>query len=271
MPDLRIIRERDSHIRRIVEEFMPLALEFTARGSLPKTSGVFLSFVASTEFIKDGILDLAETENVYASKILFRSLIEHFLRFHYLWFRVLAEKSDAAAEEYLKQGSIKEALQVGRSWKRVAKNLGRDSGVTLHDALRDVLKEEIAGLSNKEIDQQASQFEYARMIEYIFEKVKWSNDEDIPFVLKFIPNYSDLSCFVHGAPGAMSIMRNLEGQGQLTTDLINMAELAFDMAGTVKMFSLLTFCQYDKQFSSPYLKISKLLRPEANNPSAKTP
>ena len=66
-------------------------------------------------------------------------------------------------------------------------------------------------------------------------------------------------------------MRDLEGQGQLTTDLINMAELAFDMAGTVKILSLLTFCQYDKRFSSPYLKISKLLRPEANNPSAKTP
>jgi hypothetical protein len=34
---------------------------------------------------------------------------------------------------------------------------------------------------------------------------------------------------------------------------INMAELALHMAGDVKMLSLPAFCQYDKQFSSPYL------------------
>jgi hypothetical protein len=259
MLDVRIVRERDSHVRRTVEEFMPLALEFTARGPIPKTSGVFLSFVASTEFIKDGVLDLAETENVYASKILFRSLIEHFLRFQYLWFRVSEEKNEAAAEDYVKQGLIKENLQVGKSWKRVARILGRDSGLTPHDALRDILTD-AANLSNKEIDQQASQFEYARIIEYIFKKVKWSKGEEVPFLLKIIPNYSDLSCFVHGAPGAMNIMRSLDGRGELTADLINMAELAFQMAGGVKTFSLLTFCQYDDKFRSPYLKIVELLR-----------
>jgi hypothetical protein len=258
VPDICSLRERDSEIHGTVEEFMPLALEFLKEGPIPKTSEVFLSFIASTEFIKNGILDLAETGNVYAAKVLSRSLIEHFLRFQYIWFRVSEEKSDAAAKDYLKRGLFKEALQIGRSWKQVARILGRESGRTLHEGLTDVIKE-AADYSNKEINEQASQYEHRRIIEYIFEKMERPTGEEIPFLLKIIPNYSDLSCFVHGAPGAMSIMGSIERKGTLTADLLNMAELAFQMAGSVKMFSLLTFCQYDKKFSAPYLKVVKLL------------
>lgn len=254
-----LLRERDSEMHRTVEEFMPLALEFAEHGPIPKTSRMFLAFIASTEFIENGIFDLAETENVYAAKVLFRSLIEHDLRFQYLWFRTSEEKNDAAAEDYLKYGRFKEILQVAKVWKRVAKILGRESSLTPHEALKDVAKD-AAGYSNKEINERASQFEYARIIEFIFEKMKPPNGEKLPFLLKILPAYSDLSCFVHGAPGAMSILGTLEGQGELTAELLNTAELAFQMAGSVKMFSLLTFCQYDKKFSSPYLKIDNLLR-----------
>ena len=177
---IHLVRERDSEIHRTVEEFMPLALEFAEQGPIPKTSRVFLSFVASTEFIKNGIFDLAETENVYAAKILFRSLIEHDLRFQYVWFRTSEEKSDAAAEDYLKYGRFKEVLQVAKSWKRVAKILGREPSITPHEALKDVVKD-AGGYSSKEIDERASQFEYARIIEYIFEKVKPRKGEEIHF------------------------------------------------------------------------------------------
>ena len=257
--DIDLIREWDSEIDETVEEFMPLALEFTAKEPIPKTCSVFLSFIASTEFIKNGILDHAEAENVYAAKILFRSLIEHDLRFQYIWFRASEEKSDAAAEDYLKHGMFKESLQIARSWKRVAKILGRDSCLTAHDALRSVIKA-TAAYSNKEIDEQSSQFEYARIIEYIFKKLKWRKNGDVPFLLKILPSYSDLSCFVHGSPGAMNIMGSLQAKEELAADLLNTAALAFQTAGSVKLFSLLTFCQYDKRFRSPYLKVDKLLR-----------
>jgi hypothetical protein len=156
---LDILHKRDSELHQTVEEFMPLALEFSEKGPIPKTAGVLLSFIASTEFIKNGILDLVETENAYAKYILFRSLIEHFLRFQYIWLRFAEEKSDAPAEAYLK-----EALQLARSWKRVARILGHDSGLTPHEVLKLVIKES-AGHTAKEIDEQASQFEYAKIIE----------------------------------------------------------------------------------------------------------
>jgi hypothetical protein len=184
---------------------------------------------------------------------------EHFLRFQYVWFRVSEEKSDAAAEAYLKHGLFKETLQIARSWKRVAKIIGRESILTAHEAGREVIKE-AADSSNRDIDEQASGFEYARIIEYIFGKMKRGEVKEIPFLLSIIPNYSDLSCFVHGAPGAMNIMARLEQKGKLMADLLNAAELASQIAGSVKMFSLLTFYQHDVKFGSPYRKVAKLLR-----------
>jgi hypothetical protein len=257
--DFDLVRERDSEIHRTVEEFMPLALEFAEQGPIPKTARVFLSFIASTEFIKNGIFDLAETENVYAAKILLRSLIEHGLRFQYLWFRTSQEKSDVAAEDYLNYGRFKELLQGGKSWKRIARILGRESSLSPHEALKDVAKD-AASFSRKEIDERISQFEYARIIEYIFEKLRPRDGEELPFILKILPTYGDLSCFVHGAPGAMTFLGGLTGERELTTNLLNTAHLAFQMAGSVKLFSLLTFCQYDKKFNSPYLKIDRSLR-----------
>jgi hypothetical protein len=35
--------------------------------------------------------DLAETKNAYTAKILFRRLIEHLMRFQWIWFRVSEE------------------------------------------------------------------------------------------------------------------------------------------------------------------------------------
>lgn len=240
--DISLVRERDSEIDQTIEEFMPLAVKLTKQGPIPNTFRVFLSFIASTEFIKDGVLDMAETENIYAAKILFRALIEHFLRFQYLWLRVCEEKSDAAAEDYLKQGLFKETLQIARSWKRVAKILGRNSRLTAREAVRDVIKE-AADYSNRELEDQASQFEYAKIIEYIFEKMKPGEAEEIPFLLKIIPNYGDLSCFVHGSQGAMNLMASLEHEGKLMEDVLDAAELASRIAGSVKMLSLLTFFQ----------------------------
>jgi hypothetical protein len=76
-----------------------------------------------------------------------------------------------------------------------------------------------------------------------------------------IPEYSDLSSLVHGAPAAIGMMAALRDEKKLAAELIKTAELAFHMAGSVKMFSLLTFFQYDKKFGPPYSKIASLVRP----------
>ena len=239
---------------------MPMAIEFGHGPPISKTVNVFLSFIASTEFIKNGIFDLADAENIYAVKILFRSLIEHCFRFQYIWFRVCEEKSDAPAEDYLKFASFKEGLLTGKSWKRVAKILGHDSPLTPYEALKAITPE-LASYSHKEIDRRASQFDFASVVEHICRKLKLPNgNEKLPFPLAMIPEYSDLSSFVHGAPAAIQVMAGLQDEKELDAELIKTAELAIQAAGSVKMFSLLTFFQYDKRFGPPYSKIDKQVR-----------
>ena len=260
MIDLSAIDRRDSEIHAIVEEFMPLATELARASPISKTASVFLSFIASTELIKNGILDLAKSENAYAAKVLFRSLIEHFLRFQYIWVRVCEEKSDVTPEEYLKFSSFKEGLLIGKTWKRVAKLLGQDSPLTPYEALKAIIPD-IASYSNKEIDKRASQFDLANVVEHICRKLKLPKDsKKLPIPLAMIPEYGDLSSFVHGAPAAIQIMAGLQDEKKLAAELTKMAELAFQIAGSVKMFSLLTFFQYDKKFGPPYSRIANLVR-----------
>lgn len=266
MTALEILQERNSDIHEIVEEFMPRVVAFLKSGPIPKTTTVFLSFIANTDFIKNGILDVAETENVYAVKILFRSLIEHFLRFQYIWFRICEEKSDTAAEEYLKFSSFKDGLLAGKSWKRVAELLGEDVDITPYDALKNIMPE-LASHSAKEVSERTAKFQLAKIIQYIVGKAKTNADrEKLGFPLSVIPEYSNLSCYVHGSPGVHALMAELKDEAQVEADLLKTADLALHMATSVKMFSLITFFQYDKSFGAPYAKIAKLVHSLGDKP-----
>jgi len=259
MIELSALLERDAQIHGIVEEVMPMAIEFGHGPPIPKTVNVFLSFIASTEFIKNGIFDLVEAENIWATKILFRSLIEHFFRFQYIFFRACEEKGDGVAEDYLKFSSFKEGLLIGKSWKRVAKILGQDSPLTPYEALKDLIPD-IGSYSRREIDKRASQFDFANVLEHICGKLRLPTENgSVPFPLTMIPEYSDLSSFVHGAPAAIQIMNSMQDEGKLAAELIHTAELAFQAAGSVKVFSLLVFFQHDKRFGPAYSKITKLV------------
>jgi hypothetical protein len=191
--DLDALREREARLAGITPEFMSAAIEFATSGPIPRTANVFLSFITRTEFIKNGILDLVETDNTYAMKILFRSLIEHVFRFQYIWLRVCEEKNDEAAEEYLRFSEFKEGILIGKSWKRIAKILGLDSPLTAYDAFRDIVPE-AGSYSAKEIDQKTAQVDFANLIQSVFERLKLPRDShNVPFPLTLIPEYCDLS------------------------------------------------------------------------------
>lgn len=260
MTDLETLEEHDSEIHEIVEEFMPRALPLMKAGPIPKTVTAFLSFIASTNFIKSGILDLIETDNTYSVNILFRTLIEHFLRFQYIWFRVNEEKNDSAGAEYLKFCSYREGLLIGKSWKRVGELLENDSDLSVYDAL----KESVPGValhSEKEIKEGTAQFDLGHIILYIAQKLELrKHDKQASFLLSVIPTYCDLSFYVHGSPGVNSLMAQVADETKRRKCLLNTATIAFDLAASVKTFSLVTFCQYDKSFSQPYLRIEKLRR-----------
>jgi len=60
----------------------------------------------TADTIKLGMISLAEAENVYGASILFRSLIEHYIRFHHLPFRFLEIWRKGDALVFTRDGSV---------------------------------------------------------------------------------------------------------------------------------------------------------------------
>jgi hypothetical protein len=82
-------------------------------------------------------------------------------------------------------------------------------------------------------------------------------------LLKIIPEYSDLSSFVHGGPNADKIMLEFLDKRKRDKELINKIELVFFLTGSIKALSFLVFYQYEKIFGKGYLEINKILKQNA--------
>jgi len=64
----------------------------------------------STKFINESIFNCCENDDLYGIKILFRSLIEHYLRFQLIWFNWVKTQSDTEAKKYLDFTAAREVL-----------------------------------------------------------------------------------------------------------------------------------------------------------------
>ena len=78
--------EIDDKQQELLEQAFPLLMSLREKTEFKKSATTTIAFIGNTNFIKNGIFDLYESQNVYSIKILFRSLIEHYLKFQYLFF-----------------------------------------------------------------------------------------------------------------------------------------------------------------------------------------
>lgn len=76
-------REGDEIISSIIKESGEKILLNLGKYEYPQTFRALFSFFAKTEAIKAAMFEMAESVNIYGMKILYRSLIEHFLKFRH--------------------------------------------------------------------------------------------------------------------------------------------------------------------------------------------
>lgn len=72
MRTIEQIFELDDKLFEIFQENLPSIAEFNNSSIIPKTGNVLLLFITKTNFIKEGIFELYESENLYGITILFR-------------------------------------------------------------------------------------------------------------------------------------------------------------------------------------------------------
>jgi hypothetical protein len=264
MNDIEAIRDFDEQVFDIIKgPFADLSSSFS-QTQYPKTLSTFLLFVAKVDFIKNAIFDLCSNENIYSSKILYRALIEHMLKFQYLFFRFSQEKSERPVEEYELFSDLAEDVEYTKAWLTVSKiRNGVDTRQDIWEKLREV-KPELARYDKKEIKEKVFQFRYKNVIRYI-NQILPSDDRssELP-ILKLIPEYSELSSFVHAGPFANRFILRHADETKRQEELLYMCEMAFLIATSVKELSFLVAASIDRKYAPVVSQLAEIRRAKAS-------
>ncbi len=253
------ILDLDEEIISLTQSHIMRTGDLISNCRYPKTFLSVFTLCARMADIKSGIFQLVETENLYSIKILFRSMIEHFLKHQYLFLRWCKEKSDDPGNEYLLYCNLIEEENIADSYKKQAQFMGHEVDLPSLALVRE-LHPELAGISDNEVRQKANQFSYRRILRYFSENVFKNNIyTGRPYLLNYLPLYSDLSSFVHGGPIAnKSIIENLDPKKE-EAEILYFVEVSLSLSSGALLFTLLMFYQEDKSFWDPYNKLNLIM------------
>lgn len=259
MEKIEKIRDFDD---QIFEEFKKYFLKLHKSNfskKFPKTLHISNLFTTSTNFIKNSIFDCSETDDLFGVKILFRSLIEHYLRFQYVNFNWIKSKSDDSSEKYIQFTQAKEILDQIKSSMTARKQTNSKFEMPSWQQIFDDIPS-LKKFTKKEIEIESVKYTYKNIIKTLKEIDK-NSETGTTFWGNLIIEYSKLSAFVHGGAGAHNQMIIFNNEMKRMDEYARICGLAYQMAATVKLLTLIMIIQTDKkEFEEHYLALDKLIK-----------
>lgn len=214
-------------------------------------------FITKSNFIKNAIIDLCENEDVYSTRILYRSLIEHGLKHQYLYLRWAKDKNDSVGEEYYEFCNFSEDLSYLKAIQYANRLAGQTTTKEEPFSILNQLKQQSTKYSSTLIEEKARQFSYRKIVEYILSTVKTENLS--PFLCKLILEYSELSSFVHGGPFSENEFYRLSAKAERDQQLINIASNSFLIATDIKLNAFVIFLNTNRDYEKGYTRIHSIL------------
>ena len=228
------------------------------KGNFKYTSEVCFMYMNTTDFIKMSILENIERENFYCANILYRSLIEHFLRFNYYFFNyALNGKSDEYSRKFRFALEFNDKISIEKS-ENSLKKIDNE----IHKSNQEIIKEiydSNEDYKKFEIDDLTS-FSNELSIKNIisFTQENLSKTELVPsdFFFFFIVQYSKLSSYVHGGMFAHRELIAFSTNKERLRILTVMYGLSLQASTFVKMYSYMILHTHDPEFLNYYFTIS---------------
>lgn len=241
---------------RLSERLTPVLIESKA----PITSFSLMGLLATINSIKLGMYDLIEKcdTHLYVVKILHRSLIEQFLRFQYLFSRFIIESNDEVGIEYRKYSRISEVLAYVNA-SAVAYSM---VGKTTEEIVLKKLKKDFPELSisRKELESITNRWKHRSIIKYLNANAKLAQPGGA-YILNLIPEYAELSSFVHGGTSAEESYNHSMSEGSLKEQMLSEAEEACRVAALTKGMLLIVATKFAPEFQEDLdLVMNKLLQ-----------
>lgn len=251
--------QSDRECTIIYNDCLPILKKLMDDKRVRNTSSVMYMFVQKTSQIKKAIYILTVEKNLYSINILFRSLIEHFLRFQYITLRHQFDNSDVIGKEYVEHLSESEKRQASKAWKEIARITNSKDTDYPFEVLRKV-NESMKDVSESEINNTERDFQYKQLIRYIFEKTqKDKSYKPEQFLLNLLVEYSKLSSYVHGGPVSDALISQINEKEQVEKECLRIAELSFRMATTTKLISLKMYGAYHPELRIASNKLASIL------------
>ena len=243
------IREIDEEIFEVMKDNFQNSISIFSNVGYTNVGKALTMFITKTNFIKNAIFDICENDDPYSANILFRSLIEHHLKFMFIFIRHTQEQNDEVGNEYYKFCDFSESIAIGKSWLDNWQILTQENEDKLYEVIVDI-KPELKKYSKKEIMQKAKQFNYRTIITFIKSSIK---DIKYGWLNVIIPNYGDLSSYVHGGPLADRYLLYFNDVEEREKKLINICSLTFLTANILKQLFYMLLAQIDKGQYEVYL------------------
>ncbi|HRH70037.1 MAG TPA: hypothetical protein PLB89_11060 [Flavobacteriales bacterium] len=239
------VTELDEGVFKVIEQPLVDLIKKSREWPQKQTMLLCAQFIGTTNFLKEGIFELTTTDNPIAVRVLFRSLIEHYLRFTYIFMRALSEGNDHAATDYLHVLDAREMVDYA---KALIFSGGLERGPTGDKNAWSVLDDERMNRNNvsrQETDRVTKLFQIREILNYIT-KTLASDGKGVPPMLRsIIPEYSLLSSNVHGGPKSLWEMLEEGDVDQRHAALFKYCELAFLMAASVKEFTFMLAAKHE--------------------------
>jgi len=250
--------DADDAYFKIVDTDGPTLFGSMEQTTFPNTYRAMFGFCAKTNSLKTAMFDSIESNNPYAFKILFRCLCEHYLKFMYIWFRFVSEKTDTIGTEYFSFCGAIEAQDYVSAMSIAENLLGNSVTVDIKHAIEQIYPE-AAKLSQRELEDKSNQFKYRAILRtFATTSVRFLSKEH-PFLAKIIPTYALLSSFVHGGPYADMEMAEFSKPSALEECEHN-AGIAFLITASIFMFTATAVAQEKPELASISAKVKKVIK-----------
>jgi len=207
------------------------------------------SMFPRVESIRIGIFNLAKVEEYYSINILYRSLIEHFIKSQYLFLKTTEQKDDSIGITYYLSGQEKEKYDYVKS---IVKTYEAHN-IDISDHSDGIFKQfniDLDAKKIKELKNNAKQFFFKNMVTYVATRMTKAGALELSLLNTVLPAYSHLSSSVHG--GATSVFASSYAEENITGIL----------GGSVYMSLLTRLCSYilARKYNSEYAVLYSITR-----------
>jgi hypothetical protein len=227
-------READKLMFSVIEECGESLAKTVHETKFPRTYSALLLLMTKAATLKMAMYDLLDELNIYPFKVVYRSFCEHYLKFLYIWYRFLDEKSDDVGRDYYTYCGVREILDFAKALKAAHGILGHDVIVKYSELVQKMVPN-LDNISRTELEEKSDRFRYRNIIRYIADKAPQIVSEQSQFLVTIIPEYAYLSTYVHGGPTLDRTMDELISDAGLESAREE-ASIVFIMNASIFMF-----------------------------------